>query len=139
MKRHIIFLRWLALPFVVTTCAILALTCSEKPSPTEPPSGTPATAVETAAMKQIVDSLTIAFKSEDKTMVLRLVNPEFASVFAGELNTTTASLSLFGTALEQRQLVAASPLYAEYEIVVQGQAYRLAIANCGDGKWQMVR
>jgi len=111
--------------------------CSKDYSPSAPDGSGGLT--ESATMKQLSENLIVALKAEDKTKVLDLVAPEYKTILADELNASSASMAAFGSAMEKRTLVSASALYAEYEVVVQGQTYEIAFGQCGDGKWQLVR
>lgn len=121
--------------------AILNLvpSCSENESPTEPQDQNTTEYYETLNMKNLSDSLILAFKTENKNKVLNCINEEFIETYTPILYNSTSSLSTFGTALEKRKLIFSNALYAEYEISVNENTYTIAYANCGDDNWQLVR
>ncbi|MCB9250269.1 MAG: hypothetical protein H6613_17815 [Ignavibacteriales bacterium] len=55
------------------------------------------------------------------------------------MNSSDKSLAAYGEALENRKLIFANDLYAEYEITLNQTTYTIAYGNGGDGKWQLLR
>lgn len=139
MKNQYHFIKLFCFGFSLATSLNYISSCSKNESLTQPIEDIPAQYSETQEMKSLSDSLVAAFKAEDKNKVLNCTNDEFKEVYAPILNGTTESLSVFGTALEKRKLVFSNLLYAEYEVSINGTIYTIAYANCGDGKWQLVR
>jgi hypothetical protein len=115
----------------------LLSTCS-KDSPTAP-GEPPVEYTETSAMKILSDSLVVAFQSGRTENILRSVGEEQKTVYAAELNGSSADLAAYGEALKSRKLLFANSLYAEYQVQISGSAYTLAYANSGDGQWRLVR
>lgn len=139
MKYHWNFVKLFCFGFMLAAVFNLTPSCSENESPTQPNDHNSSEYYESQDLKNLLDSLITAFKSENKSKVLNCINEEFIETYTPILNNSTASLSAFGTALETRKLVFSNSLYAEYEISVNENTYTIAYANCGEDKWQLVR
>lgn len=110
--------------------------CSKKDSPTK--IDDPQILTETQEMKALSENLIVALKSGDVPKILSHLNEEYHKVYSDIQNQPAANLAALGTALESRKLIAASPLYAEYSIIINDQEFRVAYAQCGDDNWQLV-
>lgn len=96
-------------------------------------------AVETGEVKQFSLNVISAFKSGDKQKVVDLMYDEFKDVFGKQLEESTASMADFATALENRKIIKANELYAEYELTINGTTFTIAYSNDGDGNWKLER
>lgn len=136
MKNFTIFLKLFftgaILAFIMST-----LTHCPEPSPTEP---IIEPAVETAPMKQYSETVIIAFQSGDKQKVVDLMYDEYKEIYGKQLeNATSKSMADFASALENRKIIKANELYAEYELTINGMAFTIAYSNDGNGNWKLER
>ena len=123
----VIVLFWIS----VFTSSLICF-CSKDNPPTTP-------IVETSSLRTFSDSLATAFKSGNADQILQKINDEYKAVYAQDLADAGAKLQILGDALQSRKLVFSGPLYAEYELSIDGRTYTIAYANSGDGVWRLVR
>lgn len=112
--------------------------CSKDTPPTTPVDQ-PVTLVESSSLRTFSDSLATAFKSGNGDQVLQKINDEYRAVYAQDLADAGAKLQILGDALQSRRLIFSSPLYAEYQLSIDGRTYTIAYANSGDGVWRLMR
>ncbi|RPH93443.1 MAG: hypothetical protein EHM72_16355 [Calditrichaeota bacterium] len=112
--------------------------CSKDNPPTTP-GDQPATLIETSSLRTFSDSLATAFKSGNVDQILLKINDEYKAVYAQDLVEAGAKLQILGDALQTRKLIFSGPLYAEYELSIDGRTYTIAYANSGNGVWRLVR
>ena len=139
MKNHGHFIKLFLLGFILAAFLNYIPSCSEKKSPVQPDDLNNTGYSESEELKTLSDSLITAYKSEDKTKVIHFLNDEIKEIYSNILNSSTESLSEFGAALEDRKLIFANDLYAEYEIMINQKTYTIAYSNGGDGNWQLLR
>ena len=142
MKIRLKRLELFTFGFILAALLNLTSNCSEKNSPTQPEDkiDPPTTDyLETQPMKNLSDSLISAFNLEDKSKVISCLSEDTRDIYGEILNNSTASLKAFGKGLENRKLVFANQLYAEYEITVDGKIYSIAYVSCGDDIWHLSR
>jgi hypothetical protein len=83
--------------------------------------------------------LATAFKSGNADQIQQKINDEYKAVYAQDLADAGAKLQILGDAMQTRKLIFSGPLYAEYELSIDGRTYTIAYANSGDGVWRLVR
>lgn len=123
--------------FILLSSLILWNMCSKKSSPNAP--GEEVILNETPAMTALSDSLIAAFQLGDKESVLALTQTEYRAVCEAELDGDQSTMADVGQALTNRKLLHAGALYAEYQVMINGEAFSIVYGNCGDGHWQLLR
>jgi len=96
-------------------------------------------AKETEATKKFSQTVISAFQSGDKQKVIDLMYDEYKDIYGKQLEASTARMTDFAAALENRKIILANELYAEYELTVNGITFTIAYSNEGDGIWKLER
>jgi uncharacterized protein YaaN involved in tellurite resistance len=135
------YLKFFFFGFCIAFIINLSLSCSDKESPTQPEVGNPdfSEFQESEAMQKLSEDLISAFKSNNKSKVIEYLSDEVKEIYSEILNSSTKSLSDYGSALESRKLIFANELFAEYEITINGEVYTLDYGNGGDNVWKLLR
>ncbi len=141
MGNFYLYLKLFLLGFCTALMINLNLSCSEKESITKPKSEAPdfSEYQETESMKKLSEDLIAALKSNKKEDVIEFLSDEVKEIYSNILKSSTKSLSDYGIALESRKLIFANELFAEYEIIIEGETYSIDYGNGGDGVWKLLR
>lgn len=135
MDKFFKFGRLFVLGFLLAFITANLTMCPEESAtnPSEPPP------VETEQVKQFNTTVKTAFESGDKSAVINLMYEDYQDIYGEMLNKSTADMQAFAKALENRKLIFANELYAEYEITIDGNVYTIAYSNNGDNIWKLHR
>ena len=151
MRLQFLLIKLFIFGFLVALFIDANISCEDKESPTQPEIGSPdfSEYQESEAMQKLSEDLISAFKSNNKSKVIEYlgyiqidtisVSDEVRDIYSEILNSSTKSLSDYGSALESRKLIFANELLAEYEITINGEVYTLDYGNGGDGAWKLLR
>lgn len=97
------------------------------------------TEVESPELKAFASYATQVLLSGDRDSLLTITDEEYAAVIGQDVPDDPAAMAKLGKALASRKLLYASPLYAEYEVTIDGTKYTVAFAQGGNGEWKLLR
>lgn len=97
------------------------------------------TGSETAELKAFASYATEVLLSGNRDSLLMITDEEYAAVIEQDVPDDSVAITKLGQALASRKLLYATPLYAEYEVIIDGTKYTVAFAQGGDGEWKLLR
>ncbi len=96
--------------------------------------------IDMKAVNSIADRTQGAFLSGDISQVLELLDEEALQSYSEPLeNLPVEKLRAFGEVLKSRELKAATPLLAEFEITENGVKYTVAFWKGSENSWKLLR
>ncbi len=127
-------------PFVMGfSLAFIIFNLTMCPDKATGPSDTNNTGNETAELKSFVSKAENVFLEGNRDSVLAITYENYAELLKDDLPNDPEKIKKFGEALQKRKLVYAGPMYAEYEVTINGETYTVAFGQSGDGVWKIVR
>jgi len=106
-----------------------------EPDPSKPPETEVINDLEDDALKTIA-----AFKSGSVDEVKKIISESANAIYGSDLESAKPKFVPFSEALKNKKLIAYSEMYAEYEIIVDGNSYLVAFSKQNEaGDWKLIR